>query len=249
MLGYLFERAVCASFAIPCFITALQSPGMYTFLTYWTLLLHLVYFSIDKASPKSTLAVRLLHGFSFVGAAAVLVGYAVISVGGSMRFGTWLEWERHTGVQDLSSHSFEYIALLKSWEHLWPMLVHLVDARLNRANLQRSYAGSRGSLNLVMALVSYLVFGSVWESLMVVDKGANTLIKYNQPMEWTTSKLLARAGVNMDDVLAALKVSSLPEDIIFSTGQKLMMLTVAYTTYSAVVLPLATAAKSKKKKA
>lgn len=85
------------SFGIPCGMLMLLEPTQFGFLTYWTLLLHFAYFTIDKASPHTNVAVRVLHGGSFAGAAAVLVGYALICIGGKLRFGTWYAWEKQIG--------------------------------------------------------------------------------------------------------------------------------------------------------
>lgn len=71
--------------------------GYYQHLTYWTLLLHCVYFTVDKASPDARAAVYLLHGFSFCGAIAVFVGYMFISICGGIHFGSWLIWENAVG--------------------------------------------------------------------------------------------------------------------------------------------------------
>ena len=104
MLGYLWERFVWVSLAVPTFYIALTAPGTlrsqasvsplwahterpvslsvlpgyYQHLTYWTLMLHTVYFTVDKESPDAKYAIYLLHGFSFCGAIAVFVGYALI---------------------------------------------------------------------------------------------------------------------------------------------------------------------------
>ena len=47
--GYVFERFVMLTYFSYTFWNALENPKNYSFLTFWTLLLHLLYFSIDKA--------------------------------------------------------------------------------------------------------------------------------------------------------------------------------------------------------
>ena len=49
--GYVFERFVMLTYFVYIFWHALKNPKNYSFLTFWTLVLHVLYFSIDKASP------------------------------------------------------------------------------------------------------------------------------------------------------------------------------------------------------
>ena len=95
--GYLFERLCWLSFAVPMFWTAFVKPGYFGHLTYWTLMVHLVYFCVDKSSPHATASIYLLHGMSFCGAMAVFIGYSFISLGGMYRYGTWIAWENAVG--------------------------------------------------------------------------------------------------------------------------------------------------------
>jgi hypothetical protein len=54
VVAYIVERVAFIVIAVPCWWFAIREPVSYNFLTYWTLLLHAAYFSLDKASPHAT---------------------------------------------------------------------------------------------------------------------------------------------------------------------------------------------------
>jgi hypothetical protein len=209
--GYLLERLLCASLSIPCFGYALFEPAAYNFLTYWTLLLHVVYFSVDKASPHAAAPVRLLHGMSLVGGIAVFLGYAVLSLVGILHWGSWSEWARqitltgeirgakpvcrmrHSLACLVTSRSrdaplalvagnvpraFHLQAIEKSWEHAWPVIAHVLDCRVNRAELQRCYGRARRLPSTLCAVGSFLAFATCWEQLTVRSSGGDVFAQY-----------------------------------------------------------------------
>jgi len=153
--GYVFERFVMLTYFAYIFWHALKNPKNYSFLTFWTLLVHILYFSIDKASPVAGAATRLLHGMSFVAAVAVLAAYSQMAVAGSLYWGSFYEWERQIGQAigaSIEPDWWMYLYLRKAYEHIWPVLALLIDARLNRAELQRCYRGCSRAFRTALAL-------------------------------------------------------------------------------------------------
>ena len=158
VLGYIFERTAFVIIAVPCWWFAIHTPVTYNFLTYWTLILHAVYFSIDKASPYAMPAIRLLHGCSLVGSVSVLCGYTFMSVAGALHFGSWHAWVAAISIASgleprplWPSASSQGVALEKGWEHLWPVIAHIVDGRCHRAALRRCHLGASRMLCTVRA--------------------------------------------------------------------------------------------------
>ena len=127
--GYVFERFVMLTYFVYIFWHALKNPKNYSFLTFWTLVLHVLYFSIDKASPVAGAATRLLHGMSFVAAVAVLAAYSQMAVAGSLYWGSFYEWERQIGLAiGVSVEPDLWMYLRKAYEHIWPVLALLIGA-------------------------------------------------------------------------------------------------------------------------
>jgi hypothetical protein len=200
--------------------------------SYWTLCLHCVYFTVDKSSPNATTAIRLLHGASFSGAIAVFIGYSFISIGGMYRFGSWLLWENAVGARaGTVSHDrgFGELASQKAFEHLWPVIAALVDLKLSQTALVKAFAGAEAKRTTILAVGSYLVFGTVWEQVSKgVGKGS-PLEVYVQPEGLRTTNILKSLG--MDN-------PSLPEDLIFTNAQKLALIGGAFYMYWTHVAPL-----------
>ena len=65
------------------FCQAMWATNLYYHLTYWTLMVHVMYFSIDKSSPNSRLAAQVMQGMSFCGAFSVQ--QAALSAGQRVR--------------------------------------------------------------------------------------------------------------------------------------------------------------------
>uniref|UniRef100_A0A7S4N9C3 Glycerophosphocholine acyltransferase 1 n=1 Tax=Prymnesium polylepis TaxID=72548 RepID=A0A7S4N9C3_9EUKA len=232
MLGYLFERFTWLSFAVPCFYIALTNPGYYQHLTYWTLMLHTVYFTVDKASPDAKAAIYLLHGFSFCGAIAVFVGYSFISVCGGLHHGSWLLWENAVGARAgtvTTGRTFTTCFIQKAYEHLWPVIAVLMDTRLSKGALKRVYAGAGPWRNLCQSMGSFFVLGSVWEAVAANKDGKNVLIVYQQPPYMSSAHLLGLVGLPAD---------GLAEDFVFVTMQKVLLISCAAITYAKVVWPI-----------
>ena len=233
-MGYLFERFCWLSFTAPLFVTAIKTPGYYGHLTYWTLALHAVYFTVDKSSPDATTAVYLLHGMSFCGAMAVFIGYTLISLGGMYRWGSWIAWENAVGAAAgtvLHDRSFAEAAPNKIYEHLWPVFALVFDIVFSRAKLQQVYAGTKPLRTMLLGLGSYLVYASIWEQYSKATKGAkgSSLVVYQQPDEFGSSYLLGRLGIDSTGV---------PEDAIFANAQKVILISFAAVMYRMFVTPL-----------
>jgi hypothetical protein len=236
--AYLFERFCMLSFIVPCFYMALVYPGYYQHLTYWTLLVHCLYFTVDKGSASARGAIYLLHGLSFCGAFAIGVGYSIISLCGGLYWGSWLTWENAVGAAAgtvTTPRELTPCLIQKLYEHAWPIVAVLVDIRLSKSSLQKVYAGAPQKLCLLWGLASFLLVGSVWEVAAAAKKG-NTLTVYQQPPALQTTNLLALAG---------LKNDGLAEDLIFSSVQKVLLVSSAAVMYTKCVWPLMAAAPAK----
>ena len=236
--GYVFERFVMLTYFSYTFWNALENPKNYSFLTFWTLLLHLLYFSIDKASPKVGTATRLLHGMSLVAAVAVLAAYSQMAVAGSLYWGSFYEWERQVGlaVGKSATPGWWDMHLRKAYEHIWPVLALLIDARLNRADLQRCYRGCSRTFRTALATGCYLVLGLTWEqTCQSKDSGQDFFAHYALPPWFASARLLAPLGID---------ATGLAPDAVFSNGQKVIMLLVAAVAHWRVAGPLISKAKA-----
>ena len=196
-VGYLWERICWLSFIVPLFVTALRNPGYYGHLTYWTLALHSVYFTIDKESPQASTAIYLLQGASFVGAMAVFMGYTFISVGGMYRFGTWIEWENAVGkAAGTVTHdrSFAECAFFKSYEHLWPVFALVLDTYFSRDALKKTYAGKPPLRTMLLDIITLGSAGGASGVLHAKREGA--MARVGEQVDGT------RRATNGDDWVA-----------------------------------------------
>ena len=234
--GYVFERFVMLTYFVYIFWQALKNPKNYSFLTFWTLLLHVLYFSIDKASPVAGAATRLLHGMSFVAAVAVLAAYSQIAVAGSLYWGSFYDWNLQIGLAiGVSVEPDLWMYLRKAYEHIWPVLALLIDARLNRAELQRCYRGCSRAFRTALALGGYLALGVTWEqTCQSKDSGADFFAHYALPPWFASARLLAPLGID---------ATGLAPDAVFSNGQKVIMLLVAAVAQWRIAGSLITKAK------
>ena len=251
--GYLWERFCWLTYAPFVLYTAAVNPAYFGHLTYWTLTLHAVYFTVDKASPNATNAIYLLHGMSFAGAMAVFAGYTFISIGGTYRFGSWHTWENAVGARAGTVHHDRGLAELvvqKSYEHVWPVFASLLDVYFSREYLVKAFAGAPKLRTTLLSVASYLIFATVWEQMSKGQgKGSvrpwelqprlfhrpslrsprsnpassQPLDVYVQPQELATSSVLAKLGLPPQP--------SLPEDLIFTNAQKIALISVALTMY------------------
>mgnify|MGYP006183290325 CR=1 FL=1 len=102
-ISYLFERIASLTFIVPCVWSAMHHRGRFVHLTWWSLVVHALYFNVDKASTPATLVARVLHATSYCGAFAVAVGYTLLVLGGSSHAGGWHAWEKKVEVHRLVS--------------------------------------------------------------------------------------------------------------------------------------------------
>ena len=245
--GYAWERFCFLSFAPLLVWTAATNLPYFGHLTYWTLALHAVYFSVDKSSPHAKPAIYLLHGASFSGAMAIFMAYAAICVGGKYKFGTWLEWEMAVGKRAGTTKwgdSFEIVVFQKSFEHIWPVIALLVDAMLSKDTLTAAIGGLPKFRTTALAVASFLAFGTLWEQTQKTVGKGSPLDVYLQPQELFASHILGRFGITPPD--------GLPEDIFFTNLQKICMVSFAFYFYWKFVAPYCGAAAKKaagKKKA
>ena len=160
------------------FYQAMWSTNLYYHLTYWTLMVHVMYFSIDKSSPNSRLAAQVMQGMSFCGAFSVMLAYSFICVFGSQHFGSWLDWENALGAYMgtiTAPRSLMALSVQKFFEHYWPPMALVLDARLCSAELRQIYAGWSKKRGFAVAMGAYFAYVTLWENVRalpcVVSRG------------------------------------------------------------------------------
>ena len=215
--GYVFERFAMLTYFSYILWNALEPAQNFQFLTFWTLLLHVLFFSVDKASPLAGAATRLLHGMSFVAAVAVLTAYSQMALAGSLFWGSFYEWEVQIGlaVGKAAAPGWWDLHLRKAYEHVWPVVALLIDARLNRVELQRCYRGTSRVFRTTLAVCCYLVLGVVWEQTCQSNDGVDVLTHYALPPWLASARLLEPLGID---------VTGLAPGAVFSNAQKVVML-------------------------
>mmetsp|Transcript_56631 Transcript_56631/g.93610 ORF Transcript_56631/g.93610 Transcript_56631/m.93610 type:complete len:231 (-) Transcript_56631:281-973(-) len=218
-----FNAFAFVAFAVPCVATALLTPERYNFLTYWTLLLHLASFASRTAAFSATPS-RILHSASFVGAFAVLAGYALVSVGGVVGFGSWYSWE--TAVSK-SSNTFFAVLVRSIYEHVWPCVAVVIETWLNADALRRCYVGCRLGSSLAVGLATYFGFGIIWQTTCA-SSSENAMTIYLQPDVFSTSSILGHVGID---------AAGLEEDFVFVKVQQILMLSTAACMFVYVIGP------------
>lgn len=242
--AYAFERFCYISYMVYLLFTALTNASYFGHLTFWTMMLHSVYFSIDKSSPYAKNAIYLLHGASFAGAMSVCLGYCIICVGGVYRFGSWLTWENAIGKTFgtvMYDRGFVECFICKAFEHFFPPIAAIIDVALSKDVLSKVYAGAAPYKTTLLAVGSYLIFGTTWE-LTSKGVGKDPLQVYLQPAGFGANSILASMGLDNAKL-------GLPEDIFFTNFQKLVMVILSFTLYWQFIRPLFGTAPKKGKKA
>ena len=214
------------------FYQAMWSTNLYYHLTYWTLMVHVMYFSIDKSSTNSRLAAQVMQGMSFCGAFGVMLAYSFICVFGSLHWGSWLEWENALGAYMgtiTSPRSLTALGAQKFFEHFWPPMALLLDARLSRKELERIYAGWSKKRGFAVAMGTYFAYVTLWENVCTGFSKGDAITIYQQPPYLRTAHVLAKLGI---------PATALPEDLFFLTFQKAWVIVVTLAVWRRVVGPL-----------
>ena len=219
------------SFALPLAVALLSRPRNFFFLTYWTLSLHAAALA-SRILLRDTLPAlfhQVLHGASLAGSISVFVGYAVLCVGGTIKYGSWFRWETRPSPVDGSPavhYGFAEVLLRKVLEHLWPpVALMFVDAAANKKELEAYYEGTSVATAMIMAIIGYAVVATTWE-LACAAAVSDTLEIYGMPRSFRTSSVL---GTKLK---AKLGVA---EDFCFATSQKLLMVASTVLGYAYVV--------------
>ena len=238
--GYWFERFCFLMYSAHVLYSALTNPNLFGHLTYWSLCLQVVYFSIDKSSPTAATTVYFVQGTAIIGALAVMLGYTTMALGGIYRFGSFVTWENAIGhnAGTIASDRAPYIVYAqKFYEHYWPVAVLLVDKALNHAALVRVYAGAKPGYAAAVGMGGYLLIGSIWEQYAHA-KGTSGIAVYQQPVEFTTAYVFGKLG---------LDASGLPEDLLYNNALKVVGIGGAALCYYLILPPLFLMADGKKK--
>jgi len=194
----IFTVSVCA-----------QKPMRY--LTTWCVCLHILYFgSFDLSNSNLDFLVSWSHPVSFVAACFVYIGFFFVSNfygGGAPR--------------DMIPAIAECPVLYSfciGWNHISPVLCHLIDGYLNSSNFHRIY-GEGGVLWLLAVGVGlFYSLGQVYEWLM-----PNSVETYLAPKAWyALSRRLAKQLGLADHALRSrtATIFCLGEDFAFSLAVK-----------------------------
>ena len=231
--GYVFERVCYFMYTSHILYTALTNPNIFGHLTYWSLCLQSVYFTIDKNSPKAATMVYMVHGTAVIGALAVMLGYTTMVIGGLYRFKSFTDWEnaigRHANTITVN-RTFGDLLLQKFYEHYWPVIILLIDKSLNRAALARVYAGARPLRVAVLGMAGYLLIGCTWEQFSHTLGHGSGVDVYQQPFEYKTAFILSKLGYPDD--------FGLPDDFIYNNVLKVVGIGGAALLYIPIVPPL-----------
>lgn len=208
--------------------------NLYYHLTYWTLMVHVMYFSIDKSSPNSRLAAQVMQGMSFCGAFSVMLAYSFICVFGSQHWGSWLDWENALGANMgtiTAPRSLMALSAQKFFEHYWPPMALVLDARLCSAELRQIYAGWSKKRGFAVAMGAYFAYVTLWENVCTGFAKGDAITIYQQPPYLRTAHVLATLGI-------PAPAAKLPEDLFFLTFQKAWCIVVTLLLWRKVVGPL-----------
>lgn len=223
-----WERFCFVVFAVPCFWRAISLPTTYTVLTNWTLALHAVYFSVCKSSAHSTPLVRLLHGMSWGGCIAVVVGYTfLMAFGVPAHGGSWYTWEIEMDKLSMPGQPpwpFWTKLTTNLYQHAWPVVALSVDLALSKSQLRGAYA-SAGALSRAWFIFGgYFVFGSVWQHFCAKGE-LSALDRYAMPRWLHSAELLGyateRLGVTAPAELSAFAASN--DAIAFNFFMKVVL--------------------------
>ena len=205
--GYWFERFCFLMYSAHVLYSALTNPNLFGHLTYWSLCLQVVYFSIDKSSPTAATTVYFVQGTAIIGALAVMLGYTTMALGGIYRFGSYVTWENAIGhnAGTIAADRAPYIVYAqKFYEHYWPVAVLLVDKALNHAALVRVYAGAKPGYAAAVGMAGYLLLGSIWEHLLPGDSWELAICDLGRCVVFSNTYLKAHMNNITDHIVLIL---------------------------------------------
>ncbi|CAE7945732.1 CTSE, partial [Symbiodinium sp. KB8] len=201
-----FQLFLCIFLVSAC----IQKPMRY--LTTWCVLLHIIYFgTFDISNPKLDSFVSWSHPASFVAACFVYIGFFLVS----NFYGGGAPKDMIPAIAECPVlHSF-----CIGWNHISPVLCHLIDGYLNGSNFHRIYGQGGVLWLLVVGVGIFYTVGQVYEWLM-----PNSVETYLAPKVWylRSRRLAQRLGLRD---LAALRnrkatIFCLGEDFAFSLAVK-----------------------------
>ncbi|CAE7319628.1 Napsa [Symbiodinium sp. CCMP2456] len=161
-----FQLFLCIFLVSAC----IQKPMRY--LTTWCVLLHIIYFgTFDISNPKLDSFVSWSHPASFVAACFVYIGFFVVS----NFYGGGAPKDMIPAIAECPVlHSF-----CIGWNHISPVLCHLIDGYLNGSNFHRIYGQGGVLWLLVVGVGIFYTVGQVYEWLM-----PNSVETYLAPEVW-----------------------------------------------------------------
>jgi len=208
-IGWAFERVAFLSFASLVLNIAMTEPADLTRLSQSTLVIYVLYFSLDKASPHVPLWVRLLHALALNASLMIGFGFVILAALSAPRYGSFVGWsqelDRRVGQPERTPYRavFEAVAI-----HAWPVVAMLVDLYLRWPDLRRCYRAASYKWLVAIWLVSGgQALGYAWSATLANGKSGTTDIisLYAAPREliesWSVAIADAVLGMSREELL------------------------------------------------
>lgn len=185
-LATLWSGTCCGAYSAWLIYNAVNHPGKFLTLTYWTLCVHVLYHAIDKSTTWARLCVLMLHGVAWTGAISVFIGYGVMAWFGSWHHGSWLAWENAMcRLNNVPIDPFPVKLVKNLFVHAWPVVAMFVDLQLSWPALNRIYSSLSGPaawVGVAWVQLGFFCFGNAWQKLTCSvrpsGKGTDTVERY-----------------------------------------------------------------------
>ena len=193
-IGWWWERL---NYFIMFFIvleTAILRPGNLMHLSAWAIIVHTLYFSLDKSSKRPAVFVRLLHCISLQLSLSTFLDFIYLFTFCSAPYNFSLVKWYHAidgtstlrGTVACYAEAFGY--------HVWPPIALFVDLRWNWIQLCHNYEGS-GCFVGIWFVIGMIVFANIWQTIMRDGGGKDIIDLYACPRAELESWSTAFAGL------------------------------------------------------
>jgi hypothetical protein len=162
-VSWAWERGCFLSFAALVFASGPSE--MLGHLTTTMTAAYLLYFGLDKASPRIGPWISVLHGLCLNGSLSVLSGFTVAAAICSPHYGGFVGWlqelDRRAAVPPRSAFEVHADNVI---HHIWPFVAMQVDLALNWSTVRGIYH-SCGWRTAAMFLLAFPCFASIWQNV------------------------------------------------------------------------------------